>query len=721
MKTDTAPPAPQTPADAEDRTSALLTADGKKPPRDKKRHAPPINDAMGGIMTRNPPRGAPEDAERRQPQVGGQGIRSLAVTPETYNAETRTVEAVLSAGSAVRRYWFTEELEISAEAIDLGRVDGGICPLLDTHNQYEVNAVIGRILSVRIEDNKLIGVIQFADDERGREIEQRVLRGELRAISIGYRVTKWVMTAVEDDHETWRAVAWELLEASLVPVPADPNAVVRSAHGTTPHGANDEDQDMIRNLPGGAAPAVPATPSVAPAAPAPEAVRTEPAPAAPAAAPAAPASTDAARGVTVAAIREQCARAPELGDAFALELIEANERSPLSHGDLMSRVADRIIGARAQPTLNVRAGATLTDDDEYRAAIGAAVMLRADPTVQTSLAAEVVEAAREFRGMSLMELARDYLGRTGVSTRNMGRLELAGAALGMRYGAMTTSDFALALSNSVGTRIRAAYEAAPQTFGPIVSRGTLPDFKESKIIGLGDAPQLLLVKENAEFTYGAISDTGQSYSLQTYGRIVAITRQVIINDDKRLFGRIPTMFGRRGRELESDLVWGVLLSNPTMSDGKALFHADHGNLAAAGGAINEATVAAGEEAMLTQRNPDGTLTPVRPRYLVVGPKKKVEAQKFLTAVVAAKTSDVNPFPGTLELIVEPRITGNQWFLAADPDEFDTIELSHLDGQEALFIETQVGFDVDGVKTKARLDVGAAAIDHCGFYKNPGNN
>jgi hypothetical protein len=83
------------------------------------------------------------------------------------------------------------------------------------------------------------------------------------------------------------------------------------------------------------------------------------------------------------------------------------------------------------------------------------------------------------------------------------------------------------------------------------------------------------------------------------------------------------------------------------------------------------------------------------------------------------TQKVNIFAGALQLIVEPRITGNQWYLSADPAAFDTIELSHLDGQEGLYLETQNGFDIDGVKTKARLDVGAAVIDHRGFYKNPG--
>jgi phage major head subunit gpT-like protein len=426
---------------------------------------------------------------------------------------------------------------------------------------------------------------------------------------------------------------------------------------------------------------------------------------------------DRPAGLTATRIRSVCARS-DVGDKFALTLIERNETNPFSEAALTDAIASEIETRRRRSPIN-GVGRVGTEDAGYGRAIETAVLLRANPTI-TITDERALADARDFRGMTLMEMARDYLQRSGTSTSGMGRLELAGAALGLRGGQMTTSDFANALSSAVSKRVRTAYQAAPQTFGPIVSRGTLPDFKATNIIGLGDAPQLLLVKENAEFTYGAISDTGMSYSLATYGKIIAITRQAIINDDQNLFSRIPTMFGRKAADLESDLVWGTLTSNPTMSDSVALFHASHGNLAASGGAISVTTVAAGEQSMLQQTSLEGGYLSIRPAYLVVGPAKKVEAQQFLTAVMATQTSNVNPYPGNLQLIVEPRITGNQWFLLADPAAFDTIELAHLDGQETLYIETQPGFDVDGVKTKARLDVGATPIDYRGFYKNPGN-
>jgi len=708
------PLAPCDSAAAPARVSTPLTSDGTAPKPRKARNAP-LLDPDKPILTRNTPPATIDPEERRQPQSNGRGTRALSVAPESYDSAARTVEAVLSAGSPVQRYYFTEELEISAEAIDLTRVQSGICPLLDTHNQYEVDAVLGRILSVRIDNAQLIGVIQFADSDRGREIEARVLAGDLRAISIGYHVTRWQMVEVNDtDNETWRAVAWELLEASLVPVPADPNAVVRSAPGIT-HG-NQEEEEMRRNLPGGAAAS--ATVIV----PAAAAARTEPA-AVVVVDPVAPATAPAARAIAASRILTLCDRDDSLGGDFARGLIARNETTPLTEADLYEAVNTRLFESRQRGSVSARAGASGTESEGYRQAVEDAVTLRVNPSIQLTDVAGVshdqrMTAAREFRGMTLMELARDNLSRTGISATGMGRLEVAGAALGMRYGALTTSDFAFALAAASNKRVRAAFTAAPQTFRPLVSVGTLPDFKPTNIVGLGDAPSLLLVPENGEFKRGALTDSGLFYQLQTYGRIIPITRQAIVNDDQNLFGRIPVMFGRKAADLESDLVWGLVLSNPIMGDGYALFSTQHGNLAPAGGAINVANVGAGRQAMAQQKSIDGNFISILPEYLIVGPAKQTEAEQFLATVLANQQSNVNPFAGKLQLIVEPRITDNSWMLSADPSAFDTIELAHLLGQEELFTDTRVGFDVDGVENKARLDVGAALIDWRGFYKSP---
>jgi hypothetical protein len=58
-------------------------------------------------------------------------------------------------------------------------------------------------------------------------------------------------------------------------------------------------------------------------------------------------------------------------------------------------------------------------------------------------------------------------------------------------------------------------------------------------------------------------------------------------------------------------------------------------------------------------------------------------------------------------------------LIADPATIDTIEYAYLEGEEGVFTEQRVGFEVDGIEVKGRLDFAAKAIDWRGMYYNPG--
>ena len=88
-------------------------------------------------------------------------------------------------------------------------------------------------------------------------------------------------------------------------------------------------------------------------------------------------------------------------------------------------------------------------------------------------------------------------------------------------------------------------------------------------------------------------------------------------------------------------------------------------------------------------------------------------------MLAAQGSNVNPFSGALQVLVESRITGNTWLMATDPSQVETIEYAYLSGNEGVYLETRQGFDVDGIEIKARLDFAAKALDWRGLYRNPG--
>jgi hypothetical protein len=349
-----------------------------------------------------------------------------------------------------------------------------------------------------------------------------------------------------------------------------------------------------------------------------------------------------------------------------------------------------------------------------RDAVANALLHRYSPTLFP-----LEDAARQYRGMTLLELARESLGNAGVNTRGLSRDEVATRAL------HSTSDFPEILAAVTNKTLRQAYEAYPRTFALFCRQVLATDFKAMHRVQLGEAPQLLEVGESGEFKRGTLGESKESYRVKTYGRVVAITRQVLINDDLDAFTRIPAMYGNSIAQLESDVVWGIITSNPAMADGNALFHTTHKNLAGTGAALDVTSVGAARAAMAKQTGLDKkTVLNIRPAFLIVPASLELKAEQLVAQnLVPASSGNVVPQSiRTLSPIAEPRLDAaseTAWYLAASPNQIDTIEYAYLEGQQGAYIETRNGFDVDGVEIKCRLDFGAKAIDWRGLYKNPG--
>ncbi|WP_419808380.1 prohead protease/major capsid protein fusion protein [Sphingomonas sp.] len=655
-------------------------------------------------------------------------VRAAETRPASYREADNSIEVVWSVGAAGLRFdwydggYYIEELSMEPGAVRLERLNAGAC-VLDSHSASRLSSVLGSIVpgTVSIANGEGTARVRLASTPDVADTVAKIVDGHIRSLSVSYHVYEFQRTEREGEHPHMLATDWEPTEVSFVAVPFDAAAQVR-ARSAEQGGSN---PCTIR---GAAAPTTENTmpdPVIAPAADTPPAPAPTPSPApapAPAPSPAPAPEQQRAAPVTIARIREQCARTADLGDAFALELIGLHDTTPLTEADLNSRVADRLIAARSRDSIDARAGRTGTESEGYRTAVEDALLMSANSSVNPAALGiddARAAAAREFRGLTLLEMSRDFLQRTGIRVAGLGKHEVAGQALGMRGGALTTSDFANALGNAANRRVRQAFAAAPQSFRGWVSTGTLPDFRPASIIGMGDAPALLLVKENGEIKHGALTDTGDTYKLATYARIIPISRQAIINDDKGLFGRIPTQFANKAADLESDLVYSQLQGNPNTYDGVSLFHTSHNNLAPAGTAITVTAVGAGRAAMRQQKTAENGNMSIRPAFLIVGPLQETPAEQFLAVVNSTSNGNVNPFSGKLTLVVDERIIDYSWYLAADPNAYDTILLAHLEGQEEVFTDTHLSFEVDGIKFKARLDATAKALDWRGLYKNPG--
>jgi len=323
--------------------------------------------------------------------------------------------------------------------------------------------------------------------------------------------------------------------------------------------------------------------------------------------------------------------------------------------------------------------------------------------------------AREFMGASLMDMAQEILRARGEYKFGMSRTNVIKAA-------HTTSDFPELLQGAGNRILLSAYEEAPSGIKPLSRERTANDFRPLTNLRLGDAPELLEVKEGAEVTHGTTAEAAESYRVKTYARIFSLTREAIVNDDLGAFNDWMTRMGRAAAERESSLFWELLNSNPTMGeDNKALFHADHGNLTDAGAAISVSSLNDARKALRTVTGLDGK-TPINatPAYLVVGPENETTGEQVLASLAAAKMSDVNPFSGRLQLLVEPRMgASNAWYVFAAPNTLPVFEHAYLSQAIGPQLETRAGFEIMGMEFRVSLDFGAGVVDWRGAYQNPG--
>ena len=412
-------------------------------------------------------------------------------------------------------------------------------------------------------------------------------------------------------------------------------------------------------------------------------------------------------------------RAARLPIAFQDRLI--NERVALV--EAQTRVFRELQGQEAPPSRGAIPIQTGDGPEVHeRAGIENALLHRASPQ-----AFPLTDKGRAYRGMTLLDVATAFLRSAGVRTTGMSRPDIAGMVLGLNQrggGYHTTSDFPDLLADVANKTMQKAYEEVPQTFSTIARQITVSDFKNISMTQFGEAPALLEVKQHGEFTRGTIVDSKETFALKTYGRIFAVTRQALINDDMSAFSTVPMKFGRQARVLESDLIWAQITSNPTMGDGNALFSAAHSNLETDGDHISIDSLSRARKSIRVQKGQDGvTRLNLTPKYLIVPPSLETKAAQYTMQITPATAANQNPFSGLLSVVAEPRLEDNSvtaWYMASDNALIDIVVYAFLEGQTGPTIEQRVGFDVDGLEIKARHNVATLVVDWRGIHKDPGD-
>lgn len=624
--------------------------------------------------------------------------------PATLNEEARTVELTWSTGAQVRRidYWdettWIEELSLNPAHVNLDRLNSG-APLLANHSNWSLTDVLGVVEKAWIQDGEGRALVKFSERAEVAPIIADVKGGILRNISVGYTINKLERQPdLQDGLPIYLAIDWEPMEISLVTIPADAGAQVRSegdTHSVTI--VNKEVKAMPRTVEekttetrADNAPTV----SVKPETRIDEsAIRAD------------AAKQERQRQVDIRKFG-QMSRAD---DAVVNGFIERGDSFEVAKEQMLKRWSEKVDSEAT------RGDASVTTDEKDKFIEAGVNAIRGRAGV------DKMDAGNEFRGMRMTEIAKLCLDRAGVSSRGMGELEMVKRAF-----TTSTSDFPVLLENAMHKTLQQAYATAADTWSRFCHVGSVTDFRAHSRYRMGSFGNLDALGENSEFKNKSIPDGEKStITATTKGNVINISRQTIINDDLSAFIGLSQMLGRAARRtIEAD-VYALLASNPVMYDGIALFDAAHDNLAGTAAVVSVTAIEAARVAMAKQMDVSGNdFLDLRPALWLggmgAGGGARVVNEAQYDPDTANKLQSPNRVRGLFRDVIDsPRISGNEWYAFADPSEAPVIEVGFLNGEQEPFLESEQGFEVDGLQWKVRLDYGVAAIDYRGAYKNAG--
>ncbi|MBP2233452.1 hypothetical protein J2847_006790 [Azospirillum agricola] len=562
---------------------------------------------------------------------------------------------------------------MDAAGADLARFIGG--PALKDHRATTDNAVGVVDAASLAAGGRIVATVRFSRKPAADELMADVGDGIVRGVSLGYRVTKWQLAGRRDGLRVFRAIAWEPYELSFTPVPVDAGATVRSHEDTMTTTTT-------------AAPAdTPAQTTT---------IVTTPAPA------------DTSRAAVNAEIRSM-ARVAGLDQAWIDGQIDGAATVDAARAAAFAELTRRG-GVTITTAAPITVGTDHTDPSAIRRSMSDALAARLAPGL-----VKAEGRAREFMG----HRALDMVGELAVARGQRFNRFDQNALMERAIGAHTTGDFPLLLADAGNKILLARYAAANPTYRLWAARRGFTDFKPHKFLRVGDFPAFKNLAESGEVNYGTMSENRETVAAAEFATGIILGRRALVNDDLSALSDFSSMIAIRTAADENRLVYGLLTSNPALSDGKALFHADHANKAAAGAAITVASVGAAVAALRKMKSLDGIPLNLAPRFLVVGPDKELEGRQVLASITPTKAGDSNPWAGLMELIVDANITGNGWYVMADPGLCPTVVYGYVAGSEGPQIKTETDFDSQSVKVRAGLDFGYGVIDFRGAHSNAG--
>lgn len=361
--------------------------------------------------------------------------------------------------------------------------------------------------------------------------------------------------------------------------------------------------------------------------------------------------------------------------------------------------------------------------------IEAALSIRAGFTpdeLEKSLGAPAVEAGIKARNMSIQNVMCECIRARGGYVGHGFDNQHIRAAL--------ATDLPGILSNVANKRLTQAFYAAAPVAPKICSEADLNDFKPSDIFNISDVGDLEEVGDDATLASGNLAEGSGRNQLGTFGKIIWLSRKMIINDDLGAFLRMFSILGNRCAKHLDKQAFKKLLANPNFTDAKPLFSLDHKNLLT--GADSALSIESAKLAManfMLQTGLDGEAIGAMPKYMLVPPQlfflaREVCNSQYVVTGGTKVTAQLNGVSGLMEPVTSahlsnatlPGYSETAWYLVGDPNEVGGLEIGYLKGKKVPTIEQgEANFDTLAVGFRCFYDTGIGMADYRGWYKSTG--
>jgi phage major head subunit gpT-like protein len=211
-----------------------------------------------------------------------------------------------------------------------------------------------------------------------------------------------------------------------------------------------------------------------------------------------------------------------------------------------------------------------------------------------------------------------------------------------------------------------------------------------------------------------------------YGYAWAISKRLMRGDQYQVVsGRLTRTAVRAAQHTIELLTTAFFATNPTWVDGKSLFATDHPYEGGTysnriGGELSESTLSDGLNRFRRALDWRGNPIIIEPAVLMVPPELETKAKVLVNSMsypssgssfVTANAGTINPFKGTLEVVVNPYLTDiNDWYLFASPSEGSL----KFFWREKPTIVTERDFKTQGIMNAITMAFSFGAVDYIGM-------